>query len=217
MVSSSDDNLSFPQLLASDTLDSLQGIAEEYRKTFAGTVIGITGSCGKTSTKDILGILLGSEVTHCTSGNLNNHLGVPLSLLGIELNQHKFAVIEAGINGKGEMQDLAKMIQPNIVLVTNIGSSHLAGLGDEAGVASEKAELLIHIQNCKRLFSLNNAWSIKSLLTFTRNHPLCVMFYEMGILLKRITLVTLTMNFGLKQTRPGTHRRSGFGEMGSRL
>jgi UDP-N-acetylmuramoyl-tripeptide--D-alanyl-D-alanine ligase len=141
LVSSRDDKLSFPQLLASDTLDSLQGIAEEYRKTFGGTVVGITGSCGKTSTKDVLGILLGSEVTHCTSGNLNNHLGVPLSLLGIELNQHKFAVIEAGINGRGEMQDLAKMIQPNIVLVTNIGSSHLAGLGNEAGVAREKAEL----------------------------------------------------------------------------
>ena len=81
----------------------------------------------------------------------------------------------------------------------------------------EKAELFNPHLNCRRLFSRKNAWSIRSLQTFTRNHPLCVMFYEMVFLLKRITLVILTMNFGLKQTRPGTHRRSGFGEMGSRL
>tara|TARA_B100002019_G_scaffold293104_1_gene318760 strand:- start:1943 stop:3346 length:1404 start_codon:yes stop_codon:yes gene_type:complete len=141
LVSNCDKNLSFPQLLSSDTVGSLQSIAYEYRKTFKGNVIGITGSCGKTSTKDMLGNFLGSDRTHCTAGNLNNHLGVPLSLLGIELNQHKFAVIEAGINGKGEMQELAHMIQPNIVVVTNIGSSHLEGLGSEQGVANEKAHL----------------------------------------------------------------------------
>ena len=159
---------------------------------------------------------LGSDRTHCTAGNLNNHLGVPLSLLGIELNQHKFAVIEAGINGKGEMQELAHMIQPNIVVVTNIGSSHLEGLGSEQGVANEKAHLFKQHPALKKVIFLNIAWRLRNLMNFLKLPMHNVWFFEKGFLRASVG-GEVHYNFGLKQTRPGTHLRLGFGVMGSRL
>ena len=93
----------FPQLRTTDSLISFQNIARNHREKFGGKVIGVTGSCGKTSTKEILRILLGEDCTLCTRGNLNNHLGVPLTLLEIDPDIHRYAVVEAGINQPGEM------------------------------------------------------------------------------------------------------------------
>ena len=100
---------------------------------FEGPVVGITGSCGKTSTKEILKVILGEEKTHSTFGNLNNHLGVPLTILSQDNSIHEFSVIEAGINQRDEMAALAKMIEPEYVIVTSIGNSHLEGLGSRGG------------------------------------------------------------------------------------
>jgi UDP-N-acetylmuramoyl-tripeptide--D-alanyl-D-alanine ligase len=119
----------FPQLKTADSLFSLQEIARNYRNEFTGKVVGVTGSCGKTSTKEILKILLGEEQTLSTRGNLNNHLGVPLTLLEIDPEIHRYAVVEAGINQPGEMDQLAKMIKPDYAIVTLVGDSHLEGLG----------------------------------------------------------------------------------------
>ncbi len=83
-----------PQLVVPDTLEGFQSIAAEHRHAFLGKVIGVTGSCGKTSTKDLLALLLG-ERTLCTEGNLNNFLGVPLTLTRLDNDEHDFAVVEA--------------------------------------------------------------------------------------------------------------------------
>lgn len=130
------------QLLVEDPLAALGKIAAGHRRRFAGPVVGVTGSCGKTSTKDLLALLLGGPShVHATPGNYNNRIGAPLSLLGIDPTRHRFAVIEAGVNEPGEMAELAAMIRPTHVVVTLVAPAHLEKLGDLAGVAREKAVL----------------------------------------------------------------------------
>ena len=130
-----------PQLLVKDTLRSFHDIARGHRKSFKGPVVGITGSCGKTSTKDTLALLMGEDLTLSTEGNLNNHLGVPLTLLKLNGASHRFAIVEAGINQVGEMSMLAQTISPDLVIITLVGYSHLEGLGSVENVAREKAFL----------------------------------------------------------------------------
>jgi UDP-N-acetylmuramoyl-tripeptide--D-alanyl-D-alanine ligase len=132
---------SLPALVVEDPERALQDCAREHRRRFQGPVIGITGSCGKTSTKDLLRLLLGPERTLATEANLNNTLGVPLTLLQIDPAKHAFAVIEAGINQKGEMDTLTAMIEPSHGIVTMVGLAHASGLGDEQSIAVEKAKM----------------------------------------------------------------------------
>jgi UDP-N-acetylmuramoyl-tripeptide--D-alanyl-D-alanine ligase len=125
-----------------DPLVAFQRIAREHRREFHGTVAGVTGSVGKTSTKDLLALLLGgSPAVLATEGNLNNHLGVPLTLTRLDQATHRAAVIEAGIGGPGEMAPLAEMIEPDHVVVTLVAPAHLEKLGTIQGVAAEKAVL----------------------------------------------------------------------------
>jgi UDP-N-acetylmuramoyl-tripeptide--D-alanyl-D-alanine ligase len=134
-------DVDLPQLKTADSLISFQEIAFNHRNNFKGQVVGVTGSCGKTSTKEILRILLGKEKTLSTRGNLNNHLGVPLTLLEIDPLLHRYAVVEAGINQPGEMKYLSSMIDPDYAIVTLIGHSHLEGLGSLEKVAEEKSKI----------------------------------------------------------------------------
>lgn len=136
---------SLPQLVVDSTLASLQAIARNWRMQFSGKVVGVTGSCGKTSTKEMITTVLGAE-TLSTSGNLNNFLGVPLTLLRIDPQRHRFAVIEAGISEPGEMQVLADMIRPDVGVVTMVGAAHLEALESEEIVAREKSILLRQVQ-----------------------------------------------------------------------
>jgi UDP-N-acetylmuramoyl-tripeptide--D-alanyl-D-alanine ligase len=117
----------------------LQAIAQAHRRQFSGSVVGITGSCGKTSTKDLLSSLL--KNAHRTHKNLNNTLGVPLALSQIDFKKHSFAVIEAGISAVGEMSEMAPLIAPDIALVTNIAETHSAPMGGIENIAREKAVL----------------------------------------------------------------------------
>ncbi len=134
---------SLPQLVVADPLAAFQAIAREYRREFHGTVVGVTGSVGKTSTKDLLALLLGgSPGVLATAGNLNNYLGIPLTLTKLEPAVHQFAVIEAGINMPGEMKPLADMIEPDHAIVTLVAPAHLEKLGSLTGVATEKVALL---------------------------------------------------------------------------
>jgi UDP-N-acetylmuramoyl-tripeptide--D-alanyl-D-alanine ligase len=121
---------------------ALATIAANHRRQFKGTVIGITGSCGKTSTKDLLHRLLGEGETLATEANLNNTLGVPLTLLRIDPARHRYAVIEAGINQLGEMTQMASQLRPDLAIITSIGPAHLDGLESEANVWSEKSILI---------------------------------------------------------------------------
>lgn len=151
-----------PQLVVADPLAAFQKIAAEHRHEFSAPVVGVTGSVGKTSTKDLLAVLLGgvgpvsdrsgqsqTGVTGrvlATEGNLNNYLGIPLTLTRLDPAVHLSAVIEAGINFTGEMKPLAEMISPDHALVTLVAPAHLENLGSLTGVAAEKVELLRHVR-----------------------------------------------------------------------
>ena len=143
LVSRLNPAVDLPQLVVADPLVAFQAIARAHRRLFTGPVIGISGSCGKTSTKDLLALLLGGPGAGvlATEGNLNNHLGVPLTLTRLDPAEHRFAVVEAGISGPGEMDVLAGMIEPDISITTLIGPAHLLELGGLEGVAREKSRL----------------------------------------------------------------------------
>jgi UDP-N-acetylmuramoyl-tripeptide--D-alanyl-D-alanine ligase len=131
-----------PQLVVDDALEAFQRIAHAHRREFSGPVVGVSGSVGKTSTKDLLARLLGgAPQVLATEGNLNNHLGVPLTLTRLDPAIHLSAVIEAGISGPGEMQPLAAMIEPAHSVITLVGPAHLEKLGSLEGVAQEKSRL----------------------------------------------------------------------------
>jgi UDP-N-acetylmuramoyl-tripeptide--D-alanyl-D-alanine ligase len=143
IVAAPNRTLALPQLVVADPLAAFQAIAREHRRAFRGPVVGISGSAGKTSTKDLLALLLGGDAGGVlpTEGNLNNHLGVPLTLTRLDNDKHRFAVIEAGISAPGEMQPLADMITPDVSLITLVAPAHTEELGGLEGVAREKAVL----------------------------------------------------------------------------
>ena len=134
-------------ILVESTLVALKGIAEYYRSLFTIPFIGITGSVGKTSTKEFISSVLSQKYrVHKTSGNFNNELGVPITLFGLE-EDHEVAVIEMGISGFGEMTRLAKMVRPDISVITNIGCCHLENLGDRDGVLKAKTEMFSYLKD----------------------------------------------------------------------
>ena len=130
-----------PQLVVDDSLTGLRRIAAAWRQQFTGLVVGVTGSVGKTSTKDLLGLLLGSSA-FITEANLNNLLGVPLMLLRLDATKHRFAVIEAGMSVPGELKISAQVMRPNLAIVTTVAPVHLEGVATLAGVAREKSALV---------------------------------------------------------------------------
>jgi len=143
LVSKPNEQLSLPQIVVEDPLQALQELGAAWRQKWRGRVIGVTGSCGKTSTKELLGLLLGKDGIFVSLGNLNNHIGVPLSELMLRA-EHRIAVLEAGINEGGEMDLLASLLDPNVSVVTTIGPSHLEKLGSLEGIAREKMQLAKH-------------------------------------------------------------------------
>jgi UDP-N-acetylmuramoyl-tripeptide--D-alanyl-D-alanine ligase len=130
-----------PQLVVDDPLGALRRVAARWRAQFPGRVIGVTGSVGKTSTKELLAALLGAEA-FVTEANLNNLIGVPLMLLRVEPSLHRFAVIEAGMSVPGELGVSAAVLRPDLAIVTSVAAVHLEGVGSLAGVAREKATLV---------------------------------------------------------------------------
>lgn len=141
LVSAPVPGLSIPQLRVDDTCTALQKIGAAHRSHFAKPLVGITGSCGKTSTKDLLATLLGEDTLR-TEGNLNNYLGLPLTLLRLRCCRHHTGVVEVGISVAGEMAVLARIARPDIAIVTNVSAAHLEGLGGTVeAVAREKAQL----------------------------------------------------------------------------
>lgn len=133
--------VTLPQVVVPDVLAALTRFAHEWRRKFSLPLVGVTGSNGKTTTKEILGqVLLQQGACLVTRGNLNNHLGVPLMLLELE-PVHRSAVIEMGANHIGEIGSLAATAQPTVGLVTNAGAAHLEGFGSLEGVAQGKGEM----------------------------------------------------------------------------
>jgi len=128
-------------LLVDDVLEALQDLALHHRRQLKTTIIAITGSNGKTTTKELIREVLSRKYrTVATHGNLNNHIGVPLTLLGITADA-EMAVIEMGANKRGDIKELVDIAEPEFGLITNIGKAHLEGMGGYEGVVKTKTEL----------------------------------------------------------------------------
>ena len=134
-----------PVVKVSDTLKALGDLAAAMRRQFAGPVIGITGTSGKTTCKEMLAAILEHLGPGLKSaGNFNNLIGVPLTLFGLE-HEHRWAVVEMGMSARGEIARLAEIAAPNIGLITNIGAGHLEHFEGIPGVARAKGELFISL------------------------------------------------------------------------
>ncbi|WP_101843798.1 UDP-N-acetylmuramoyl-tripeptide--D-alanyl-D-alanine ligase [Halobacillus sp. Marseille-P3879] len=132
----------FPVFIVEDTLQALQETSSFYLRKVNPIVIGITGSNGKTTTKDITASVLQVKYrTHKTAGNFNNHVGMPLTILSMP-PETEAAVLEMGMSGPGEISLLSKLARPQHVMITNIGESHIEYLGSREGIAKAKLEIL---------------------------------------------------------------------------
>ena len=132
--------LAAPQIIVHDTFQALWEFARRWRDSLRLRMIALTGSNGKTTTREMLSSIFKREEVLVTRGNLNNHIGVPLTLLNLR-KQHRVGVIEIGANHTGEVRQLAQLIKPDIGLVTNAASAHLGGFGSLDAVAAAKGEL----------------------------------------------------------------------------
>ncbi|RQV96649.1 MAG: UDP-N-acetylmuramoyl-tripeptide--D-alanyl-D-alanine ligase [Calditrichaeota bacterium] len=129
---------SYPLVVVPDTIKALQKMAAGHRDKFKIPIIGLTGSNGKTTTKEMIAHVLGSRFNvHKTNGNLNNHIGCPLTVLGIKTG-HEAAVIEMGTNHPGEIDVLADIVRPDHSLITNIGEAHIEFFGSKKAIFKEK-------------------------------------------------------------------------------
>jgi UDP-N-acetylmuramoyl-tripeptide--D-alanyl-D-alanine ligase len=138
-----------PQVLVEDTLTALKNIAKYYRKKFHIPVVGVTGSTGKTSTKEMIASVLKQKYNvHKTQKNFNNEIGLPLTVF--ELNKdHEISVLEMGMNNFGEIQRLADIARPTIAVITNIGTAHIENLGSREGILKAKMEITTYFdENC---------------------------------------------------------------------
>lgn len=142
-------------LLVDNVLKTLQALANLHRNTCGIPVIGITGTNGKTTTKELVAAVLSRKFNLLyTQGNLNNHIGVPLTLLGLT-HEHQLAVIEMGANHPGEIRELAAIADPDFGLITNVGKAHLEGFGSFEGVIQTKGELYEHLRAKKGKVFIN--------------------------------------------------------------
>ncbi|MGH8446766.1 MAG: UDP-N-acetylmuramoyl-tripeptide--D-alanyl-D-alanine ligase, partial [Solimonas sp.] len=134
-------DVEIPQLKVADTLAGLQRMAALWRQRFGIPVVAVTGSNGKTTTKQMLAAIFRARgPVLATQGNLNNHIGVPLTLLQLR-GEHRTAVIEMGANHLGEIALLASLARPDVGVITQAGDAHLEGFGSREGVARGKGEL----------------------------------------------------------------------------
>ncbi len=134
-------------IVVDDVLETLQELAKYHRKTFADIpVLGLTGSNGKTTVKELTASVLSKKFkVHATKGNLNNHIGVPLTIMSTP-SDCEFLLVEMGANHLGEIAELSKIAQPNLGIITNIGLAHLEGFGGESGVKKGKKELFDYLR-----------------------------------------------------------------------
>ncbi|ALC83800.1 MULTISPECIES: UDP-N-acetylmuramoyl-tripeptide--D-alanyl-D-alanine ligase [Bacillus] len=146
-------------IVVNDTLEALQQLASAYRKSINPKVVGVTGSNGKTTTKDMIYSILTTEYrVHKTQGNYNNHIGLPLTILDMP-EETEIAILEMGMSAKGEIDFLTKLAKPDIAVITNIGDSHLLDLGSRENIADAK-------------FEIANGLSKDGVLIYTGDEPL---------------------------------------------
>lgn len=142
--------------ICEDVLTTLQNLATFHRRKFNIPVIGLTGSNGKTTSKELLNAVLNQKFnTLATIGNLNNHIGVPLTLLRLK-PEHEIAIIEMGANKQGDIKELCDIAEPTHGFITNIGKAHLEGMGGPEGVLKTKTELFQHLRETKGTVFINS-------------------------------------------------------------
>lgn len=162
--------------LVKNVLKTLQELANFHRKQFNIPVIGITGSNGKTTTKELLSVVLKTKFNLCvTSGNLNNHIGVPLTLLQLS-DKNDIVIIEMGANKPGDIKELVEIAEPTHGLITNIGTSHIEGFGSLDGIIRTKTELYDFISKSNGELFINLSDS-----TLVKNLPENVNIYSYGV------------------------------------
>ena len=138
-------DLPLPQVQVDDTRHAFGDLAHAWRSTFDVPVVAVTGSSGKTTVKELIAAILSVSRSICvTQGNLNNDIGVPLTLMRLTAEHHAL-VAELGANHAGEIDYLARLVQPTVGVITNAAAAHLEGFGSLAGVAAAKGELLDHL------------------------------------------------------------------------
>jgi UDP-N-acetylmuramoyl-tripeptide--D-alanyl-D-alanine ligase len=148
-------------ILVDDVLETLQQLANYHRKQLSIPVIGLTGSNGKTTTKELINVVLSKRYTClATKGNLNNHIGVPLTLLSIR-PEHEIAIIEMGANHQKEIEFLCTICEPNFGYITNFGKAHLKGFGGIEGVINGKTELYTFLEKNNKTVFINPADAIQ--------------------------------------------------------
>lgn len=166
-----------PYVLVEDTLAAMKKLAAAYRRALDIKVVGITGSVGKTSTKEMIASVLEQKYSVLkTEGNFNNEIGLPLTIFRIR-EEHQVAVLEMGISDFGEMHRLAEMAQPDICVITNIGLCHLENLGTRDGILRAKTECFAHMKP-DGIAVLNGDDDKLSTVTEVNGKP--VMFYGLG-------------------------------------
>ena len=157
------DGVSGSVIVVRDTVLALGALAEFYRSRFDIPIVGVTGSVGKTTAKEMVSLVLSRRFrVHRTEKNFNNNLGVPLTLFGLT-GEHEAAVIEMGISHFGEMAQLGKMVRPDMALYTTIGSAHLEFLGDFDGVLKAKTEMLEYLPDDGTVFINGDDKTLKKL------------------------------------------------------
>ncbi len=143
-------------LLVDNSLQTLQRLAQHHRRMMGTTIIGITGTNGKTTTKELITAVLSRKYNiHYTQGNQNNHIGVPLTLLQLTAT-HEMAIVEMGASHPGDIKELVEIAEPDYGLITNVGMAHLQGFGSLEGVIRTKSELYDYLRTTeKRTIFLN--------------------------------------------------------------
>jgi UDP-N-acetylmuramoyl-tripeptide--D-alanyl-D-alanine ligase len=164
--------------LVNDALKALQDLANYHRKSFTIPIIGLTGSNGKTTSKELLHEVLKQKFkTSATKGNLNNHIGVPITLLGMNADT-EIAIVEMGANKQKDIEELCDIAEPTHGYITNIGKAHLEGMGGIEGVLKTKTELFQHLLTHQGIVFINSQDPVMSNMTKRFKDP--VLFPQKG-------------------------------------
>jgi UDP-N-acetylmuramoyl-tripeptide--D-alanyl-D-alanine ligase len=159
-----------------DTLKALQKLANYWRKKINPKVVAISGSAGKTTTKEFCAQMLKNHFKiYWSPGSFNNHWGVPLSLLQLEPG-HEVMIQEMGMSHRGELKELCEVAEPDVVLVTNVGSAHVGELGSIEEVAKAKEELYLHSPNATGIYNISNEWTMQMFEKYKSQQNTCFTF-----------------------------------------
>lgn len=190
-------------ILVPDVLQALQDLAREHRRAIGATIIGITGTNGKTTTKELIAAVLQKRYNILyTQGNFNNHIGVPKTLLQLT-KEHELAVIEMGANHPGEIKTLVNIVEPDYGLITNVGKAHLEGFGSFEGVKKTKGELYDFLceHNGKIFIDTDNPHLMEMLTARTGENGASVFPYLKGEIVSCSPFLKFRWEGGEVQTR----------------